>query len=108
MWVWASSTWHPVVVGPLMWALVTSKAEATPPTLCHVASAVSQVPEVTSKSKLSQSQRKGMGIGAVKAVLSAWCNLVTWEMVDDLDYSYGKAHINKVWDCTLSVLDCIK
>lgn len=34
-----------------MWALVTSKPEATSPTLCHVASAVSQLLKVKSEPK---------------------------------------------------------
>ena len=53
-----------------MWALVTSKPEAASPTLYHVASADSQVLEVTSESTVFQSQGKGMKTGAVKAVLT--------------------------------------
>lgn len=76
-----------------MWALVTSKPEAASPTFCHVASAVSQVLEVTSESNVFQSQRmkigvvravlsarNGVKIGVVKAVLSARRNRATWEM----------------------------
>ena len=64
--------------------------------------------------KLFQSRRKGMKIGAVKAVLTVSSlqssHLGGVPVADYLDYtkSCGKAHFNKECDYTPSTLDCIK